>query len=316
MTAQPDPSRPSAPPAPVITDAGSYGRLPPAPPPDLSRFESPTVGARSRATWLAGVAFAVVAALWLGALSASQTTDPTVALPIQERGVATLTAIDDLLATHADAIATATPTSTGGVAVPGFLVPGVELTVAEAQSGDLELMRAALLARSATAIYEQGIEALQPPDGPVIETTTFSTPGGTRRVMELLSQSNHDRASGFVQPLAIAAILLAGVVLLLGNGFSRFTGLGLAMIGAAVLVFVGALLLKFAIAFVGSDGTALADEFSRLVDAAAWAPARNAIVFGVGGVALLLPAWLLSWFFDRSLVRPATVIDTPPASTP
>ncbi len=313
MTAQPDPPRTPDPPAPVITDAGSYGRLPPAPGPDLSRFEDPTVGARSGVTWLAGVAFALVAALWLGALSASQAADPTVALPIQERGVATLTSIDALLATHAEEIASATPTSNGGVAVPGFLVPGVELTVAEARSGDLELMRAALLSRSATAIYEQGIEALQPPDGPLIETTTFSTPGGTRRVMELLSESNHDRASGLVRPLAIAAIVLAAVVLVLGNGFSRFGGLGLAMLGAATLVFIGALLLKFAIAFIGSDGTVLADEFSRLVDAAAWTPARNAIVFGAGGVALIVPAWLLNWFFDRSLVRPAPVVDTPPA---
>jgi protein-S-isoprenylcysteine O-methyltransferase Ste14 len=177
-------------------------------------------------------------------------------------------------------------------------------------------MRAALLARSAAAIYAQGITALEPPDGPAIETTTFSTPGGTRRVMELLSQSNHDRASRLVQPLAIASLVLAGVVLLLGNGFSRFAGLGLAMIGGAVLVLVGALLVKFAIAFVGSDGTVLADEFSRLLDTAAWAPIRNAIVFGGGGVALLVPAWLLSWFFDRSLVRPAPVIDGPSGSEP
>lgn len=314
MTAQPDPPPTPESPAPVITDAGSYGRLPPAPGPDLSRFDDRTVGARSGVAGLAAVAFAIVAALWLGALSLSQATDPAVALPIQERGVATLTSIDDLLSTYASEIATATPTETGGVAVPGFLIPGVELTVAEAQSGDLELMRAGLLARSATAIYEQGFEALQPPDGPLIETTTFSTPGGTRRVMELLSQSNHDRAGGFVQPLAIAALALAGVVLVLGNGFARFSGLGLAMIGAAVLVFVGALLVKFAIAFIGSDGTVLADEFSRLVDAAAWTPARNAIVFGAGGIALLIPAWLLNWFFDRSLVRAAPVIDTPPAA--
>lgn len=314
MTSLPTPPSAPEPPAPVITDAGSYGRLPPGPPPDLSRFESPAGGARSGVTWLAAVAFAVVAALWLSALSASQATDPEIALPIQERGLATLTSIDDLLDRYADEIASATPTETGGVAVPGFLVPGVELTIAEAQSGDLALMRTALLARSATAIYEQGIEALQPPEGPLIETTTFSTAGGTRRVMELFSASNHDRVDRFIQPLAIAAIVLAAVVLFLGNGFSRFSGLGLAMIAAAVLVFVGALALKFAIAFVGSDGSLLADEFSRLVDTAAWTPARNAIVFGVGGVALLVPAWLLNWFFDRSLVRPARVIDTPPTS--
>jgi len=314
MTTPPDHGRAPEPPAPVITDSGSYGRLPPAPAQDVSRFESRTVGARSGVTLLAGVGFAVIAALWLSALSASQATTPTVALPIQERGVAILTSIDDLLELHAEEIASAAPTESGGVAVPGFLVPGVELTVGEAQSGDLDLMRAGLLARSGVAIYAEGVVALQPPDGLPIETTTFSTPGGTRRVMNLLGQTNHDRAERFVQPLAVVAIILAAVVLLLGNGFSRFTALGLAMIGAAVVVFLGALVLKFGIAFIGSDGTAVADEFSRLVDTAAWTPARNAIVFGAAGVALLVPASLLNWFFDRSVVRSAPVIDSPPAS--
>jgi protein-S-isoprenylcysteine O-methyltransferase Ste14 len=169
-----------------------------------------------------------------------------------------------------------------------------------------------LLSRSAAAIYANGIEALQPPDGTPIETTTFSTAGGTRRVMELLSESNHDRVEGFLQPLAIVLLLLAAVVLFLGQGFSRFAGLGLAMVGAATMVFLGALVLKFAIAFIGSDGSAVAEEFSQLVDAVAWTPARNAIVFGAGGVALLVPASLLNWFFDRSFVPDAPVIDTPP----
>ena len=311
MSTEPAPPPPPDTPAPVVTAAGTYGRLPPAPSPNASRFEQRSFGARSGTAWLAAVSFALVAAVWLSVLSASQATDPTVALPVQERGVAVLTAVDELLELHAEEIANAEPSATGGIAVPGVLVPGVELTLTEARSGDLEEMRAGLLARSALAIYEQGIEALQPPDSPPIDTTVFSTPGGTRRVMELLSQSNHDRASRFLQPLAILAILLAGVVLLLGGGFSRFTGLGLAMIGAGGLVFLGALVLKFGIAFIGSDGTAVADEFSRLIEAVAWTPARNGIVLAAAGAALLAPAWLLNWFFDRSLVRTAPVIDTP-----
>lgn len=296
-------------PAPVITDSGSYGRLPPAPAMDMSQFESSTVSARSGITWLAGLAFTLAAALWLATLSASQATDRTVALPAQEQGVAVLTSLDDLLRLHMAEITEATPTENGGVAVPGFLTPGIELTAAEAASGDRALMRAALLERAGLAIYEQGIEALQVPDGPPIETSTFSTPGGTRRVMDGLTQANHDRATNLLRPLAIAALILGGIVVLLGNGFSRFTALGLAMVGAAGLVFLGALLLQFAIAFVGSDGTAVADEYSRLIDAIAWTPARNAITFGVAGAAVLVPAWLLNWFFDRSLVRPAPVID-------
>ena len=55
------------------------------------------------------------------------------------------------------------------------------------------------------------------------------------------------------------ALILAAVLLFVGSGFTRFAGLGLAMIGAGLLVLVGALVLKFAIAFIGSDGTAIAE---------------------------------------------------------
>jgi hypothetical protein len=301
-------------PAPVITEGGSYGRLPPAPARDTSRFEGRTLTARSSVTWLAGIAFVLVAALWLATLSASQATSREVALPVQERGLAVLTSIDELLALHADEIAEAEANASGGIEVPGLLIPGAELTSAEAASGDLELMRQAILGRVAVRVYEQGMSALEPVDGPPIETTTFSTPGGTRRVMELLSESNHSRANTWLRPLAIATIALAGLVLFLGSGFTRFAALGFAMVGAGALVLLGALVLKFAIAFIGSDGSAVAEEYSRLIDAVAWTPARNGIVFAAAGAVLLVPAWLLNWFFDRSLVRPAPVVDTPRAT--
>jgi len=289
-------------PAPVITDRGSYGRLPPPPEEELSRFQGRTLSARITVAWVAGVAFAIAATLWLLALSAAQATDRQVAIPALERGIAAYTAIDDLLARYHDDLAT------GDATLPGFLVPGVALTPAEAQSGDVQLMREALLARAAEAVYEEGFAALEPAGAPV-ETQTFSTPGGARRVMDLLGASNHDRARALVWPLGIVTVALAAAVLALGAGFGRFSGLGLAMIGAAVLVMIAALLTKFVIAFIGSDGSAVADEFSRLIDTIAWTPAENAIAFGIAGAALLVPAWILGWIFDRSLVRPARVID-------
>jgi hypothetical protein len=289
-------------PAPVITDRGSYGRLPPPPEEELSRFQGRTLSARITVAWVAGVAFAIAATLWLLALSAAQATDRQVAIPALERGIAAYTGIDDLLARYHDDLAT------GDATLPGFLVPGVALTPAEAQSGDVQLMREALLARAAEAVYEEGFAALEPAGAPV-ETQTFSTPGGARRVMDLLGASNHDRARALVWPLGILTVALAAAVLALGAGFGRFSGLGLAMIGAAVLVMIAALLTKFVIAFIGSDGSAVADEFSRLIDTIAWTPAENAIAFGIAGAALLVPAWILGWIFDRSLVRPARVID-------
>jgi hypothetical protein len=257
------------------------------------------------------IVFALTAVLWLLALSMSQATEPTVALPVQERGIAVITAIDELLAIHAKEL---TANNDGIVELPGFLVPGVTLTRSELASGDVALMRAALLNRAATRVYEEGVETLHSSDSDAIETTMFSTPGGAHRVMEMLSASNHDRTTKYVRPLAIVMIILGGLAVALGSGFGRFSGLGFAMVSTAGLVFLVALVLKLLVAFIGSDGSVVAEEFSQLMNTVAWTPAENAITFGISGVVILVPGWLLGWFFDRSTVSeapPAQVIDTP-----
>jgi len=83
--------------APVITDAGSFGRLPPPPETDPRQFDRRSFNPRSTLTWMGMIGFALVAVLWLLALSISQATEPTVALPVHERGIAVITAIDELL---------------------------------------------------------------------------------------------------------------------------------------------------------------------------------------------------------------------------
>jgi hypothetical protein len=297
--------------APVITDAGSFGRLPPPPETDPRQFDRRSFNPRSTLTWMGMIGFALVAVLWLLALSISQATEPTVALPVHERGIAVITAIDELLALHAEELRA---NDAGVVELPGFLVPSMTLTASELASGDVALMRAALLSRTAARVYEQGVGTLHSSDSAPIETTMFSTPGGAHRVMELLSASNHDRATKYVRPLAVVMIIFGGLAVALGSGFGRFSGLGFAMIGAAGLVFLAALGLKFLVAFIGSDGSVVAEEFSQLTNTVAWTPAENAITFGISGVVILVPGWLLGWFFDRSTVRgapPAQVIDTP-----
>jgi hypothetical protein len=302
---------PPEPDAPVITDSGSYGRLPPPPATNMRQFKERSFDTRSTLSWIALICFALTAVLWLLVLSASQATNPTVALRVQERGIAALTTIDELLAFHSDALAEA-----GGetVELPGFLVPGVNLTGREATSGDVGLMRAALLGRAAARVYEEGVSTLNASGSAAIETTMFSTPGGARRVMDLLSASNHERTTKYVRPLAILTIALGGLAMALGRGFGRFSGLGFAMVGAAGVVFLATLVLKFLVEFIGSDGSVVAEEFSQLMNAVAWTPAETASTFGTTGLAILVPAWLFGWFFDRSTVReapPAQVIDTP-----
>ena len=295
----------------MITDSGSYGRLPPPPETDMRQFDKRSFNARSTLAWLGMIGFALTAVLWLLTLSASQATDPVVALPVQERGLAAITMIDALLELYAEDLARADEDTT---ALPGFLVPGMTLTNSEAASSDIELMRAALLGRAAAQIYEEGVWTLHSSDGAAIETTMFSTPGGAYRVMDLLSASNHDRATKYLRPLGMLMIVLGSLAMVLGSGFGRFSGLGLAMVSAAGVVFLIALGLKFLVAFIGSDGSVVAEEFSQLVNAVAWTPAENAVTFGSTGLMILVPAWLLNWFFDRSTVREAPlaqVLDTP-----
>ncbi len=297
--------------APVITSSGTYGRLPPPPRPVLPRAQRPWASARAAVVWLSLIGCALSAAVWLLVISATQATSPDVALPVLERGIGVITEIDELLSQHAGEFAEA---SGDEVELPGFLVPNVALTTAEAQGGDAERMRAALLSRSAQLIYEGGVATLHQSDAAAIETPLFSTQGGAKQVMTLLSADNHQRLADTQRPVAMLMIGFGVVGVLFGNGVQRFSGLGLAMLGAAAIAFSATLVLKLALAVIGSDGSRVATEFAQLAGAVVWTPAENAKIFGVAGLAILLPAWLFGWLFSRSTVGdapPASVIDQP-----
>ena len=298
-------------PAPVITAGGTYGRLPPSPNPDFSRFEHRSSNLRSKATWFIGFLLIVFTTLWMATLSSSQATNPEIALPAQERGTDILFNVDELLEFRAEEIASAEPSATGGVKVPGFLVQGVELTIQEAQHGDREEMRSALLRRSARMLYEHGLEPLRPHDDPQVDTVVFSTPGGARNVIELMSSSNHKNAKRFLQPTSWLVIILSTALLFLGQGFSRFIGMAVAMMVSGALILLATLLLMFTIAFIGSDGTFVANEFSKILKEVAWVPGRNGIVLLAAGLVILVPALLINWFFNRPLVHTKPVTDQP-----
>ena len=173
---------------PISSCEGAYRRIEPSGPAVRRLLEAADVAV-----------FAVFATVWLIALSASQLTDARVALAVHERGLAAPTEIDALLALHVDDLVAAARGS-AAVPVPGLPLLGGTPTAAGAATGDAGILRDALLARAAALVYEGGLEVMNDPDGLPIATSTFSTAGGVRRVMELLSATNHERAGLVLWP--------------------------------------------------------------------------------------------------------------------
>ncbi|MDA1002940.1 MAG: hypothetical protein O3B31_06270, partial [Chloroflexi bacterium] len=221
-------------PAPVVTDAGTFGTLP-------DDRSLPDLGGDS---WLRGIAarfvmlaLTVVALTWLLALSAHQATGRVAAIPAIERGVAALTEIDALLVIHQEAIAAAgeSRASEPGarVAVPGFPIPDASLTAEEARDLAPADQRALVLALAAEAVYARGVDAFLVEGGTPVGTTALSTEGLARRLLATLTASTHDRIGGWLSLLGMVAVALAVVLVLLGHGFARFGALAVPLLVAA-----------------------------------------------------------------------------------
>ncbi|MPZ99805.1 MAG: hypothetical protein GEU80_10815 [Dehalococcoidia bacterium] len=305
MNQPPTPRGPLAPPedyrAPVVSDQGTFGTLPPTYE-EYDDFEEPT-SPRGMGLTLALLGFVVAAALWLGALAVSQTTSPQAALPALERGVAVLSDVEALLTLHQEEMqAEAESVSAPGarVTLPGFPVAGVDFSPEEVTDLDADALRALALERGAARVYEDGTAAFVIEDVAPQEPGIFSTAGGARRVMQFLSQQNHDRASMLVWPAGLAAVLLGALTVVLSRGFRRPLVLGAGLVVAAVPVFVVAGLLRLGVFAIGSDGSAVAEEFAGIAQTLAWAPAEQALIVAATGLALMFPAWVLRSLFDRS----------------
>jgi hypothetical protein len=150
------------------------------------------------------------------------------------------------------------------------------------------------------AIREDGSISVLAIVGEPLDGGFFSTSGGVRRVMENLSASNHSRAQTVAWPLGFVALGLAALVLVFGGPFSRFTLTGFALFVAAVPVAVAGLLAMGLVAFAGSDGSALAEDFHGMSATLARAPLTNAMTLGGVGLLIAVPGWLAGAIFDRS----------------
>ncbi len=273
---------------------------------------APGAGLRDVVGWVAAIAFAVVLAAWVAALSAAQSTSEQAALPALERAIVALTEIDGLLELHAEAIAE--QASAGDeVRVPGF---PLDVRVPAAEAGDLTALRTAVLAGGAALVRVEGSAAFHDPEGAPADASTLSSAGLMQALIDGLTEDRYDRWAGFVRPLGLLSVLLGAAVLVLGVGFGRFVRLGTVLVLAAVVVAVPAIALRVGLGFVGDDDF-LGDEARAIAQSLARGPVRNALWLAGAGVAIALPAALLDRLFEGSERRrpgpsPARAGEPPP----
>ncbi|HJM76336.1 MAG TPA: hypothetical protein QGI71_10865 [Dehalococcoidia bacterium] len=280
------------------------------PSPLLDEFDGLGGGTRRVAAWLIGILLAGAIALWLVVLSASQATGEVVALPAIERGIVALTDLDALLAAQSEELA-AQAAAGEPVVVGGFPIRDLAIPVSEVIAGgefDIDLLRAALLSRSALRVHASGVAAFEGGGEITAGASMFSFGGGVKTLLEALSSDNHSTASVWLWPLGAACLALGALLLAAGSGFARFTALGMALITAAVPVAIGSLALRLVVDVAApGGGDPIVDEFVAIARQFTALPLRNALWTLGGGAAIVVPSLVLNAVFDRSFRRTTTV---------
>ena len=277
--------------APVVTDDGVYGTLPDRQQVfrEYRRQERPW---RDTLVRLTGMVLAVAAGLWLVALSGSEATSEEAARPALESLVDTMVGLPGLLEVHESTIRAAT----GDAEVPGYPL-AVTIPADDVAEGPAR-WREVILEQSSALLYTEGPGVFGESEG----AGTFSTSGGTRLLMENLSESRNGSFSFLVWPLGIVAVVAAIGIVVVGSSFGRFTALGLATAAAGVPAVVVGVLAWMVVTFVGSDGSALAEQGHEIASDLAWLPLRNGLTFIVAGMVVAVTARVAGAVFHA---RPA-----------
>ena len=272
--------------APVITEHGTWGQ-----PPARSPFAAPERGAEARA-WLT-LLLAVAVAAWVACLALSQLTSRAVAIPAAERGIAAVTEIDALLRLHEAPLCAAA--SAGGnepVDLAGFPVRDVLLRAQEVPCPSGVLDRAALrdllLSRGAELLYLRGTAAFTDPSRTAEAAPVFSGPWFVRLLLDGLSAGLHEWLVLAAWASGGLAMLLAGVVWLLGRRGARLQRVGWAFtLGALPVLLAAAGLWLLLLLLGGTGGGSLIGEFASIARSLAALPALEALLVMVAGLALV-----------------------------
>lgn len=272
--------------APVVTDEGVYGTLPDRQQVfrEYRQQERPW---RDTLVRLTGMVLAVAAGLWLVALSGSEATSDEAARPALASLVETMVGLPGLLETHEDAIRSAT----GDAEIPGYPLP-ITIPAEDVAEGP-ERWREVILDQSSALLYAEGPGVFGEAEG----AGTFSTSGGTRLLMENLTESRHGSFAFLVWPLGIVAVVAAIGIVVVGSSFGRFVALGLATAAAGVPAVAVGVLAWMVVTFVGSDGSALAEQGHEIASDLAGLPLRNGLTFIAAGLAVALGARVVDAVF-------------------
>jgi hypothetical protein len=252
--------------------------------------------------WWVGALLVIVGALWLGALSLSQLSSRPVAIPAIERGVASLTEIDQLLSLHEDDLCRLAATD-APIEIPGYPVRGIDVRLNDIHCTDGKLdrdaLRALLLSKSAEQVYLHGADAFLDDSASLDDASMLSASGGIRTILASIGADMHDRTTTAAWVLGGTSAVLLLATLLLGRGVRRFAGLGLIFMLAALPMLFGALIL-WAVLGAMDGGTGLTAQFAQITRSLLNLPIRNAFGLTLAGAALIVPSLLIARAVQRA----------------
>ena len=263
-------------------------------------ISSPSSSGRSEpqhaARWSWGLLLAVNLALLLCVLSFAHVTAEGPAKRSLGQSVAILTEVDAFLDLRLEALRQeAEQTQQADIALADFPVP-VSFTPAEIRDTGREEFRALLLARSAEQIYENGTSIFREDRGG--SARLISPAGALQRGMDFLRSGPHTVLTVLTWALAAMAAFLTLRLAQACRGYGRLVGLGASISLAALPFILLAMAVRFAFQAVDGDEY-LAPAFAQLGEELTWAPIRNGIIFGVGGLLLLAIGTTLARWSDR-----------------
>ncbi|MFN0146856.1 MAG: hypothetical protein ACKVT1_10110 [Dehalococcoidia bacterium] len=245
---------------------------------------------------LYAIMLAAVLLLLVAAISLGQVTTREHATRLLQAGIATLTDVDQVIAENREGLRQLAEAGEGPtVSFPGYPIP-VEFRRAEALSGTNEQLRAAVLERSSTQVYEEGLGAFDQTGQQSLGT--FSTQGLIRLIVGQLSQKTHDRASLASLVLGVLAGLGGLTVALKNHGYVRLRALGLSALGAAVVgVALVAATRLLATNFWPDDP--FGDDLAGIVTKVMEVPLRNYTVLGAAGLVLTVAGLIFQAAAER-----------------
>lgn len=260
------------------------------------RFAPSYASAERGGASLAPGLFAIALFLLLASVSVYEITRPDRAVTILAAGVATLADVDQALAEHLPRLRELAAAAEGDeVEPPGLPLP-VTIPREEALTASVPVLRALILQRAARSLYENGLGSLDRTGEQ--SSDLFSLTSVMEGFASFLTGDTHARARWLALGSLAAATLLGAATLALNRGFARFRVFGGAVLLAAAPGYLAARGAVWLLDRFASDDAFVAD-LQAAVQAMLAVPARNFLIAGSLGLALLVAGWLLGYLADR-----------------